>query len=125
METVITILIDIAIIALIFRFVGKKTLSFQLDMVKKDPKKYLSNNIDESVKNKERILQEIEKIDKVIKIDYWGWIKGMFKNPQEKKEGITRIEALVKRTDGQEIWCKFTMKKNKLMSIEQTYKPIT
>lgn len=125
METVITILVDIAIIALIFRFVGKKTISLQLNMVKKDPKKYLSNNIDESVRNKERILQEIEKIDKIIKVDYWGWVKGMFKNSIEKKVGITRIEALVKRSDGQEIWYKFTMKKNKLMSIEQTYRPIT
>ena len=107
------------------RWVGKKTISSQLSSVKKDPKKYLTENIDESVRNKERLMQEIEKIDKIIKIDYWGWLKSSFKKPSEKKEGIMRIEALVKRSDGQEIWYKFTMKKNKLMSIEETYKPIT
>ena len=125
METFITILIDIAIVVFIMRWVGTKTISNQLNMVKKDPKKYLTNNIDDSVRNKERMLQEIEKIDKIIKIDYWKWVKGMFKNPQEKKDGIAKMEALVKRTDGQEIWYKFTMKNKKLISFEETYRPIT
>ncbi len=125
METVITILIDIAIVVFVLRWVGTKTMSNQLSLVKKDPKKYLTNNIDDSVRNKERMLQEIEKIDRIIKIDYWKWVKRMFKNPQEKKDGIAKMEALVKRTDGQEIWYKFTMKKNKIVSIEETYRPIT
>lgn len=125
METFITILIDVVIVVLVFRWIGKRTVSSQLGMVKKNPKKYLTDNIDDSVRNKERLLQEIEKIDKIIKIDYWGWIKGSFKNPQEKKDGTTTIEALVKRVDGQEIWYKFMMKNNKLISLTETYKPIT
>lgn len=125
METFITILADIAIIALIIRFAGKRMVSSQLSAVKKDPKKFLTKNIDESVRNKDRLIQEIEKIDKIIKVDYWTWIKKTFKSPLKKKDGIMEIEALVKRTDGQEVWYKFTMKRKKLMSIEETYKPIT
>lgn len=125
METIITILIDIAIVVFIMRMVSRKAVTSQLNLVKKDPKKYLKDNIDDSVINKEGLLKEIEKIDKVMKVDYWGWIKQSFNNPSYKKEGITKMEAKVKRTDGQEIWYKFTMKKKKLLSIEETYKPIT
>lgn len=125
MDTFIIILADLAIIIFILRWVAKKSVTNQLNIVKKDPKKFLSENIDESVKNKERLLEEIGKIDEIVKVDYWGWIKGMFKNREEKRQGIIKIEALVKTADGLELWYKFTMKKNKLIGIEKTYKPIT
>ena len=125
METLIIIFIDFVIIAIILRWVAKKSISTQLDVVKKDPKKYLSENIDESVLDKEKLLKEIEKIDEIIRVDYFGWIKEMFKNHEEKIQGLTNIEALVRTAEGLELWYKFTMKNKKLISIEKTYKPVT
>jgi tRNA C32,U32 (ribose-2'-O)-methylase TrmJ len=125
MEGIIPIIINIGAVALIFYVMWSRKVSSHITKAKKDPKKFLADNIDPSAKNKEGLLKEIEKMDKIIKIDYMGLIKNSFQNKFPKKEKITNLEAKIKRVDGQEIWYKFTMKNNKLIELKETYKPIT
>lgn len=120
---IVTPVIQVLLIFVVIKWVAEATLKAKIDLAKENPEKFKGLYIDESVQDKDKLIKEIKKFDKIERFNITKWLKSLI---SRNKEASTEqnFEVLIKTVEGLEQWYKIYSKGKKITKLESFVRPV-
>lgn len=118
-----TPVIQVLLIFVIIKWVAEATLKAKIDLAKENPEKFKELYVDESVQDKDKLIKEIRKFDKIEKFNITKWLKSLISRDKEASTE-QNFEVLIKTVEGLEQWYKIYSKNKKITKLESFVRPV-
>lgn len=120
---IVTPIIQVLLIFVIIKWVAEATLKAKIDLAKENPEKFKELYVDESVQDKDKLIKEIRKFDKIGKFNITKWLKSLISRDKEASTE-QNFEVLIKTVEGLEQWYKIYSKNKKITKLESFVRPV-
>lgn len=120
---IVTPVLQVLLIFVIIKWVSEATLKAKIDLAKENPKKFKELYVDESVQDKDKLIKEIRKFDKIEKFNITKWLKSLISRDKEASTE-QNFEVLIKTVEGLEQWYKIYSKNKKITKLESFVRPV-